>query len=297
MESASEIAIYGKIFDSIYDGTLYGHWEAIVTMQQLIVLSTPDGVIDMTPQAMAARTSIPLDIITKGLKVLSEPDPYTRTPGEDGRRIALLDDHRPWGWRLVNHGKYRRLRDMDQKREADRDRIAEKRNKSKVVATTSQVVRDVAHSDSDSDSDSDSNTDTKVKSASAASRRPAQAEVGIEVWHAYASAFQIRYGVAPIRNAKVNGMLAQFLKRVPEGEAADIAAFYVGSNRGLYVSSKHCVDLLLRDAEGLRTEWATKRQGTDTEARQTDRTAATGNAFAPLIAEAEERERLADASK
>jgi hypothetical protein len=35
-------------------------------MQQLIVLSTPDGVIDMTPQAIAARTSIPIDIIRKG---------------------------------------------------------------------------------------------------------------------------------------------------------------------------------------------------------------------------------------
>lgn len=145
--------MYGKVFDSIYDGTLYGHWEAIVTMQQLIVLATPDGVIDMTPQAIAARTSIPLEIISKGLKVLSEPDPYTRTPGEEGRRIVLLDDHRPWGWRLVNHGKYMRLRDMAQKREADRVRIAEKRKQNKDVASVSQGVANVAHSDSDLDTD------------------------------------------------------------------------------------------------------------------------------------------------
>jgi hypothetical protein len=150
--------VYGKIFDLIYDGTLYGHWEAIVTMQQLIVLASPDGVVDMTPPAIAARTSIPLDIITKGLKVLSEPDPYTRTPGEDGRRIVLMDEHRPWGWRLVNHGKYQRLRDMKQKRQADRDRIAEKRKKTKDVATESQGVANVAPTDSDS------NTDSKDKS-------------------------------------------------------------------------------------------------------------------------------------
>jgi hypothetical protein len=143
--------LYGKVFDSIYDGTLYGHWEAIVTMQQFIVLASPDGVVDMTPQAIAARTSIPLDIITKGIKVLSEPDPYTRTPGEDGRRIVLMDEHRPWGWRLVNHGKYMRLRNMAQKREADRTRIAEKRNKNKDVAIESQSVANVAHSDSDLD--------------------------------------------------------------------------------------------------------------------------------------------------
>lgn len=143
--------MYGKVFDSIYDGTLYGHWEAIVTMQQLIVLASPDGVVDMTPNAIAARTSIPLDIITKGLKTLSEPDPYTRTPGEDGRRIVLMDDHRPWGWRLVNHGKYMRLRDMEQKREADRTRIAEKRKKNNDVASMSRGVANVAHSDLDLD--------------------------------------------------------------------------------------------------------------------------------------------------
>ncbi len=73
-------------------------------------------------------------------------------------------------------------------------------------------------------------------------------------------------------------MLARFLERIPVAEAPSIAAFYVRSNRGLYASAKHCVDLLLRDAEALRTEWATGQHGTDTEARQTDRTAANGNA-------------------
>ena len=143
--------MYGKVFDSIYDGTLYGHWEAIVTMQQLIVLATPDGVVDMTPNAIAARTSIPLDIIKKGLTVLESPDPYSRTPGEDGRRIVPMDEHRPWGWRLVNHGKYMRLRNMTEKRAADRERIAEKRKKNKGVASESQSVANVAHSDSDLD--------------------------------------------------------------------------------------------------------------------------------------------------
>lgn len=121
-------------------------------MQQLIVLSTPDGIVDMTPQAIAARTSIPLDIIKKGLSKLEETDPYSRTPGDDGRRIVLIDEHRPWGWRLVNHWKYMRLRNMAQKREADRVRIADKRKKNKDVASVSHPVADVAHSDSDSDS-------------------------------------------------------------------------------------------------------------------------------------------------
>ena len=161
--------MYGKVFSSIYDGTLYGHWEAIVTMQQLIVLSDADGVVDMTPQAIAARTSIPLEIIHKGLKILSEPDPYTRTPGEDGRRIILMDGHRTWGWQLVNHSKYRNMRDMEQKRDADRKRIADKRRKNKDVAMLSQSVANVAHTDAYTDTDTDTRKTTTL--APDASRR------------------------------------------------------------------------------------------------------------------------------
>jgi len=108
--------VYGKIFESIYDGSLYGQWEAIVTMQQLIVLADADGIIDMTPPAIAGKTSIPLDILEKGLKILSQPDPYSRSPGSNGARIELLDEQRPWGWFLVNHIKYRdmHLRDHAQ---------------------------------------------------------------------------------------------------------------------------------------------------------------------------------------
>ena len=151
--------MYAKIFDSMYEGTLYGHWEAIVTLQQMLVLCDPVGVIDMTPQAIAGKTSIPIEIILKGIEVLTSPDPHSRTPGEDGRRIATIDEHRPWGWYIVNHAKYQRLKSAEEKREADRVRMAEKRNtnKSSHVATSraaSPEVAKVAHSDSDVDTDS-----------------------------------------------------------------------------------------------------------------------------------------------
>lgn len=105
------------------------------------------------------------------------------------------------------------------------------------------------------------------------------------VWRAYSAAYQDRYGVAPLRNAKVNGQLANFVTRVPAVEAPLVADWYVRSSRGLYVSAKHAIDLLLRDAEALRTEWATRTHTTDTQARQADRTAATGSVIHDLIEE------------
>lgn len=143
--------MYGKIFAQMYEGTLAGHWQAIVTMQQLVVLATKDGVVDMTADAISRRTSIPLEIITAGLEHLAKADPYSRTPGEDGKRIVPLDDHRPWGWKLVNHSKYRALRNLEEKREADRDRMAEKRKQTNDVAIGSRRVAEVAHTDTDTD--------------------------------------------------------------------------------------------------------------------------------------------------
>jgi len=146
----------------MYKGTLYGQWEAIVTFQQLIVLCDSDGVVDMTPPAIAATTSIPLEIIQKGIEALGQVDQYSRSPAHEGRRIVLVDHARPWGWRIVNHEYYRNLASKEDKREKDRARIAEKRNQNNDVAKCRELspgVANVAHTNTNT------NTDTKKKEA------------------------------------------------------------------------------------------------------------------------------------
>jgi len=70
-----------------------------------------------------------------------------------------------------------------------------------------------------------------------------------------------RYGVDPVRNAKVNGQLAQFVARLGV-DSPQVAAFFVGLQDQFYVKQMHPVDLLLRDAEKLRTRWATGKRST-----------------------------------
>lgn len=108
----------------------------------------------------------------------------------------------------------------------------------------------------------------------------------VETWSAYRQAYFDRYGVEPVRNARVNGQMASVVRCVGVTEAPHIAAFYVRHNRQQYVAAKHASSLLARDAEGLRTEWATNRTVTETEARQSDRTQATATVFTKLIGEA-----------
>lgn len=103
----------------MYDGTLHANWQALVTLQQLVILAERDGTIDMSVSAISGRTGIPIDVIESGITKLAQPDPYSRTPDEDGRRIVPLDD-RPWGWRIVNYLKYRGIRNLDDRREQNR---------------------------------------------------------------------------------------------------------------------------------------------------------------------------------
>jgi hypothetical protein len=148
--------MYGKLFESMYDGTLYGQWQGIVTLQQLVILADEDGIVDMTPPALAARTSIPLEIIKAGIKQLEEADEYSRSPDHDGRRIVLIDPDRPWGWRIVNYAKYRDMRDREQRKEYMREYMRQKRKQEckheKLTEVNSkQPLAMLAHTDTDTD--------------------------------------------------------------------------------------------------------------------------------------------------
>lgn len=106
-------------------------------------------------------------------------------------------------------------------------------------------------------------------------KQPVLNEATGAIWAAYVSAYDARYGVEPVRNAKVKGIIARYAARLPAGEAAEVAAFYVKHNGQFYVRAKHPVGLLLQDAEGLRTEWKTGATATAT-------TIKCGNCAAPL---------------
>lgn len=122
--------MYGKVFTQMYDGTLAtrGPWQALVTFQQMIVLCDSDGVIDMTPEAIARRTTLPLDIVNIGIAALEQPDAESRTPALEGRRIVRLSDQRTWGWKIVNYAHYRALRSQEDRREYMRTYQRERRD-------------------------------------------------------------------------------------------------------------------------------------------------------------------------
>lgn len=116
---------------------------------------------------------------------------------------------------------------------------------------------------------------------------PGAAPPTAPVWSAYSEAYRERYGVVPIRNARINGQLAQLVQRVGKDMAPLVAAYYLTSNRQFYVARGHQVGPMLSDAEQLAAEVNGAQRTTATQARNADRHQAQGDVFRRLLARAE----------
>jgi hypothetical protein len=104
------------------------------------------------------------------------------------------------------------------------------------------------------------------------------------LWAMYKAAFRERYGLDPVRNAKVNTQVKQIVQRLGE-EGALVAEFYVYQvNERFVVQKTHDLGLLLKDAESYRTQWAMGRAMTQTRAQQIDSTQANASAADEAIA-------------
>jgi hypothetical protein len=90
-------------------------------------------------------------------------------------------------------------------------------------------------------------------------------------WEAYRAAYAERYDVEPVRNARVNGQLAQLVARVGAKDAPGVARFFVEVSEPFYVRRGHPVGLLLRDAESLHMQWRRGRRITRGDAEAAGR--------------------------
>ena len=95
-----------------------------------------------------------------------------------------------------------------------------------------------------------------------------------ETWQAYRAAYLQAYGVEPLRNAKVNGQIANFVKLVGEDKAPHVAAFYVSHPNHWYRTKGHDFGTLLANAQALATDWQRNTRTTSVQTRQQEKTAA-----------------------
>ncbi len=135
-----ERTMFAKIFSQIFDSSIAENCRSRHVFMDLLVLADSDGVIDMTADAIARRTNVPLEEVRQAITELSSPDPNTRTPDEDGRRIVPIDKGRAWGWQIVNYAHYRAIRDEEARRGYFRDYRRKEREQKRPKGKTKRVA-------------------------------------------------------------------------------------------------------------------------------------------------------------
>lgn len=117
--------MYVKLFTSLYQGTLRGRTNEILVFTNLLAHADQHGMVDMHWQAIADETGLSREAVEAAILNLESPDAESRSPECNGCRIVRVDDHKAWGWQVVNYVKYRSIRNEDDRRE--QNRLAQKR--------------------------------------------------------------------------------------------------------------------------------------------------------------------------
>jgi hypothetical protein len=103
--------LYTRVFVQILDSSIAEDFTLRHIFEDLFKLCDyKTGIVDMTRQALSRRLNVPLDLLNESIAKLEAPDPSSRDLEHEGRRIERLDEHRDWGWRILNWNKYESIR-------------------------------------------------------------------------------------------------------------------------------------------------------------------------------------------
>lgn len=129
--------MYGKIFESLYEGSMIGGGASLFAVWGYVIAKMkPDkevgAQVDLNPQLLAFVLGETLSEVERVIEVLCSPDPKSRTPDEEGRRLIQIGQYT---YRVVNGAKYMNIRNAEERREYFREAKRKERATAKEMVT------------------------------------------------------------------------------------------------------------------------------------------------------------------
>jgi hypothetical protein len=117
---------FTKLFSSITSSTIWVEDpETKVVWITMLAMADKKGRVFASIPGLAKDAVVSVDATRKAIERFLAPDPDSRSTECEGRRIEKIDG----GWKLINHAKYRAIRDEDDRREYQRVKKASQRAK------------------------------------------------------------------------------------------------------------------------------------------------------------------------
>ena len=111
--------MYSKVFKQMYEGSMFGAGlNVFAVWNYALAYSDQNGELEMNPAMVSAQLGCEHDDVVDALEFLQSEDPNSRSKAENGKRLFKIGQFK---YSIVNRSKYRDIRDMDSKREYDRE--------------------------------------------------------------------------------------------------------------------------------------------------------------------------------
>jgi len=98
------MAGYSKLFSSIVTSSIWCEDDKTLRVWfAMLALTDASGTVEGSVPGFAHVARVTIPEMEHAVEILSAPDPYSRTPDNEGRRIEAI----PGGWRIMNYAAYR----------------------------------------------------------------------------------------------------------------------------------------------------------------------------------------------
>lgn len=147
---------FTKLFSSITESTVWCEPDRTrLVWITMLAMADRHGRVWAAVPGLANRARVPVEDCRTAIDTFLAPDRDSRTPTHEGRRIEAIDG----GWRLLNHEKYREIRDEESTRERKRKYMAAQRAKAKqaviINADSVKIVERRVHNGHNAEADTE----------------------------------------------------------------------------------------------------------------------------------------------
>jgi hypothetical protein len=154
---------YTKLFSSIVTSTIWTEdAETCKVWVTMLAIANQHGEVMATIPGLAQIAGLSRESVERAIHKFLSPDPYSRTPDDEGRRIEVIDG----GWALLNHSKYRAMASKEEQKTANaarQKRWRDKQSRNATVTDSNAAVtpsnatvtenRDIAEAEAEADTE------------------------------------------------------------------------------------------------------------------------------------------------
>ena len=170
---------FTKLFSSITASTVWCEpSNTRIVWITMLAMSDSRGRVWASIPGLAGIARVPVEDARIAINRFLTPDPDSRSSECEGRRIEIIDG----GWRLINHEKYRAIRDEESIKERKRRYIADRRAKERAQAANATNVPNVDASRPNAEAEAEAEKETPKPKAQRFALPPWIAE---EAWKGF----------------------------------------------------------------------------------------------------------------